>query len=76
MANGKRIVISRIKATGSMRSALPNTKSIDNIDGRALKKNYCSYDNDNVTTYVQKKEWVINLNDYLFPPYVECEYVM
>ena len=76
MANGKRIVISRIKATGSMRSALPNTKSIDNIDGRALKKNYCSYDNDNVTTYVQKKEWVITLNDYLFPPYVECEYVM
>ena len=76
MANGKRIVISRIRATGSMRSALPNTKSIDNIDGRALKKNYCSYDNDNVTTYVQKKEWVINLNDYLFPPYVECEYVM
>ena len=65
MANGKRIVISRIKATGSMRSALPNTKSIDNIDGRALKKNYCSYDNDNVTTYVQKKECVINLNDYL-----------
>jgi hypothetical protein len=59
-----------------MRSALPNTKSIDNIDGRALKKSYCSYDNDNVTTYVQKKEWVINLNDYLFPPYVECEYVM
>ena len=76
MANNKRIVISRIRATGSMRSALPNTKTIDQKDGRALKKGYCSYDNDSITTYVQKKEWVINLNDYLFPPYVECEYVM
>jgi hypothetical protein len=76
MANSNRIVVSKIRATGSMRSALPNTKTRDQIDGRALKNAYCSYDNDNITTYVQKKEWVINLNDYLFPPYVECEYVM
>jgi hypothetical protein len=75
MANNNRIVISRIRATGSVRMTTPTTKTIDQVDGRALKKAYCSYDNDNITTYVQKKEWAINLNDYLFPPYVECEYV-
>ena len=72
----KKIVISRINSIGVMRQATPNRKVIDKISDRALKKVYCSIDNDSVTTYVQKKEWVISLSDYLFPPYVECEYVV
>ena len=72
----KKIVISRINAIGAMRDSAPKAKTVDKISGRALKKVYCSIDNDSVTTYVQKKEWVISLNDYLFPPYVECEYVI
>ena len=74
MAN-KKTVISKINATGAMRQSKSGIKTNDKISGRALKKAYCSIDNDNITTYVQKKEWVISLNDYLFPPYVECEYV-
>ena len=75
----KKIVASKINAIGAMRQFKTDGKSkglFDQISDKALKKPYCSIDSDNITTYVQKREWVINLNDYLYPPYVECEYVM
>lgn len=75
----QKIVSSKINAIGAMRVFKTDGKYkgfSDEFSDRALKKPYCSIDNDNVTTYVQKKEWNISLNDYLFPPYVECEYVM
>jgi hypothetical protein len=72
----KKTVVSKINATGAMRQNIGATKTIDKASGRALRRIYCSIDNDNVTTYVQKKEWVISLNDFLFPPYVECNYVV
>ena len=75
----KKIIASKTNATGAMRQFTTNGKSkglADPLSGRALKKAYCSVDNDNITTYVQKREWVLTLNDYLYPPYVECEYVM
>ena len=75
----KKIVASKINAIGAMRQFTTNGKSkglSDSFSDKALKKAYCSIDNDNITTYVQKREWVITLNDYLYPPYVECEYVM
>jgi hypothetical protein len=72
----KKTVISRINSIGAMRQNITGVQVNDKISGRALKKAYCSIDNDSITTYVQKKEWVISLNDYLFPPYVECEYVV
>jgi hypothetical protein len=75
----KKIVSSKINGIGVMRQFVTQGKSkgiSDQINGRALKKAYCGIDNDNITTYVQKRQWVISLNDYLYPPYVECEYVM
>jgi hypothetical protein len=71
----KKTIVSKINAIGAMRQNKTNLKTIDKPSERALRQIYCSIDNDNITTYVQKKEWVITLNDYLFPPYVECEYV-
>ena len=75
----KKIVASKINAIGAMRQFKTDGKSkglFDQISDKALKKAYCSIDNDSITTYVQKKEWIPNLNEYLYPPYVECEYVM
>ena len=72
----KKTIVSKINAIGAMRENIKSTKTIDKPNGRALRKIYCSIDNDSVTTYVQKKSWVVTLNDYLFPPYVECEYVV
>jgi hypothetical protein len=71
----KKIIVSKINAIGAMRQNLKSLKTTDQPSGNALRKIFCSKDNDNVTTYVQKKEWVISLNDFLFPPYVDCEYV-
>lgn len=78
MAN-KKIIASKINATGAMRTFTQGGKSkglFDQFSDKALKKAYCSIDNDSITTYVQKKEWVASLSEYLYPPYVECEYVM
>jgi hypothetical protein len=36
----------------------------------------CSEVSDNKTTYVQKKEWDIALQQYKYPPYVDCDYVL
>lgn len=75
----KKIVISRINSSGSVRNFKTGNKSTgisNQIDGRALADNYCSEDNDNITTYVQLKQWSIELTKYIYPPYVECEYVV
>lgn len=72
----KKIVVSKINTIGSMRQNIGTNKTLDKPSGRALRRIYCSIDNDNLTTYVQDKVWVITLNDFLFPPYVECEYVI
>jgi len=77
MASDK-IVISKINSAGTTRTytnVTPTKAVTDQIDGRALTANYCDQNNDGITTYVQKKEWVIAENDYRFPPYVGCEYV-
>ncbi len=58
-----------------MRQNVGSVKTTNKISDRALKKAYQSIDNDNITTYVQKKIWIVGLNDYLFPPYVEPNYV-
>lgn len=74
MAN-KKVVISKINAPSAMRNIQQTTKNDQKISGRALDKNYCSEDYDSITTYVQLKVWSIELTKYLYPPYVECEYV-
>ena len=73
----KRILISKINSVGSMRNNSSFSKRSDNISGNSLNANrpYCSIDNDNITTYVQKKVWVVEKSIYQYPPYVECEYV-
>jgi hypothetical protein len=54
-------------------------KNLDKKDGRALQRNVdaikCSPESDGTTTYVQKKEWVEAIENYQYPPYVDCEYV-
>lgn len=71
----KKVVISRINTAGSIRQFKTTDKSLDTFDGKSLKAVLCDSENDNKTTYVQKKIWSVTLNDYLFPPYVDCEYV-
>lgn len=36
----------------------------------------CSNLSDNKTTYVQKKVWNIEMKNFIYPPYVECDYVI
>lgn len=36
----------------------------------------CSELSDNKTTYVQKKEWIKEIDNYRYPPYVDCDYVL
>jgi len=54
-------------------------KNLDKKDGIALQRKAdaikCSIESDGTTTYVQKKEWDQNVENYKFPPFVECEYV-
>jgi hypothetical protein len=75
-------IYSKINSVGAIRYNKPSSKFFDKSCGcdekitDNTKKNSCSRDNDSITTYMQKKTWVIALNDYLFPPYVECEYVV
>jgi hypothetical protein len=42
------------------------------IEMMALK---CSELSDNKTSYVQKREWDIAVQNYRYPPYVDCDYV-
>lgn len=78
MAN-KKVVISKINSVGSVRNFKTRNKiagAPNQIDGRALEDNYCSEDNDSITTYVQLKNWSVELTKYIYPPYVDCEYVI
>jgi hypothetical protein len=75
-------IIKQARSTGPgsvsiIRGAEP--KNLDKIDGIALQRNVdaikCSLESDGTTTYVQKKEWDDVVENYKFPPFVECEYV-
>jgi hypothetical protein len=70
----KRIIISKINAVGAVRNATTKTFK-DQVENKS-KPFSCSIDSDSLTSYVQKKEWVITKSDYLYPPYVECDYVI
>jgi hypothetical protein len=71
----KRVVISKINGTGVVRQNTTSKVYKDQIENKS-KAFSCSIDSDSLTSYVQKKEWVITKSDYLYPPYVECEYVI
>lgn len=68
----KRIVISKNNEISSVRDFITPNKNLDNIKSNNLL--YCSLDFDNITTYVSKQIWVEN--QYQYPPYVQCEYVV
>lgn len=72
----KKTVVSKINLIGAIRQNISSFKTIDKASGRALNPPYCSLEHDNVTTYVQNKLWDTTINDYQFPPYVECDYVV
>ena len=74
MINNK-IIISRINAVSALRNRTPGLTKTEGGRVNAADIPYCSYEHDNLTTYVRKKEWVIELNAFIFPPYVECFYV-
>jgi hypothetical protein len=69
----------RSSGPGSTSIIRSKEKSSGKLDGRALARNVdaikCSPESDGTTTYVQKKEWDENVENYKFPPYVDCEYV-
>jgi hypothetical protein len=69
----------RSSGPGSVSIIRSKEKDIDKLDGKALQRNVdaikCSPESDGTTTYVQKKEWDGDSENYKFPPYVECEYV-
>jgi hypothetical protein len=71
----KKTVFSKINVIGSVRQSVTTNKTLDSV-GESGREISCSIDNDNKTTYVQQKEWDIELNDFKFPPYVECDYVV
>lgn len=73
-----RITISKINQPGSTRSftqVTPTAGSVDNIVGKTTLLNFCDFDNDTITTYVRIKEWLINRQEFISPPYVNCDYV-
>lgn len=69
----------RSSGPGSTSVIRSKEKQNDKLDGKALKRNAdsikCSPESDGTTTYVQKKEWAVDIENYKFPPYVDCEYV-
>lgn len=75
-------IIKQARSTGPGSTSIIrkiDPKNLDRRDGRALQRNVdaikCSPESDGTTTYVQKKEWVEAVENYNFPPYVDCEYV-
>lgn len=72
----KRVIISRIDGVGVMRKNQPSVKSNDKISGDSLAAIVCNLFYDNKTTYMQKKEWNATNQEYEFPPYAECDYVV
>lgn len=75
------ILIKQARSTGPGSTSIIRSKEKDSgkLDGRALERNFeaikCSPESDGTTTFVQKKEWDENVENYKFPPYVDCEYV-
>ena len=72
----KRVIISKINGVGVVRKNATSKVFKNRFEGKISREPSCSIDNDDLTTYVQIKEWVIDKKDYLHPPYVECEYVI
>jgi hypothetical protein len=70
-----KITTSKDDGIGVVRQSVDFTKSVDPRSGSSLNIPKCSYESDNVTTYVLKSVWSTALNNFIFPPYVECEYV-
>lgn len=71
----KKIIVSKINEISSLRRNIPLSKNIDKPSGDSLNVVKCSETSDNLTTYVQDKIWSIELNNFIYPPYAECEYV-
>jgi hypothetical protein len=75
------LLIKQARSTGPGSTSIIRSKEKDSgkLDGRALERNFeaikCSPESDGTTTFVQKKEWDENVENYKFPPYVDCEYV-
>ena len=75
------IIIKQARSSGPGSTSIVRSKekSSGKLDGRALDRNIeaikCSPESDGTTTYVQKKEWNEDVENYKFPPYVNCEYV-
>lgn len=75
------ILIKQGRTTGPGSTSIIRSKEKDSgkLDGRALERNFeaikCSPESDGTTTFVQKKEWDEAIENYKFPPYVDCEYV-
>jgi len=72
------VLISKVNSVGYVNKNTPTNvgKSRDKISGKLEPKGVCDETNDPVTTYVMKKEWVIALQNYIYIPYVECDYVI
>lgn len=75
-------IIRQARSTGPGSTSIvrgADTKNLDKKDGKALQRNFdaikCSPESDGTTTYVQKKEWNEDIENYKYPPYVDCEYV-
>lgn len=75
------ILIKQARSSGPGATSIIRSKEKESgkLDGKALERNVqaikCSPESDGTTTYVQKKEWDENVENYKFPPYVDCEYV-
>jgi hypothetical protein len=72
----KKVVVSKINAVGAIRQNSLSAKSSDQTGLGITTAISCSLEFDNKTTYMQEKIWSLSLNDYLYPPYVECDYVV
>lgn len=68
------ILTSKQDGIGVVNQNAPYNKVVREQKG-TLNLPRCSYESDSVTTYVLKSVWHQELNSFLFPPYVECEYV-
>lgn len=73
----RKTVITKINTIGAMRRFTPKgrTEGIVNTQLKNPRNLICSDIHDPFTTYVRKLVWNNISKDYLFPPYVECEYV-
>lgn len=73
-----RISIARISTNPSVRfinTQISTNRSKNEVKALEIYTLKCSEVSDNKTTYVQKKQWNIELKNYLYPPYADCGYV-